>query len=762
MFQYFRNISRTGSKRTRSDLILIGILCCCLLSVSSVSAQSKSKPALKIPTGKHFFETELKTKHSQAWFRIPTECPAYGVLTIDYRVWGTDLHAAVEANAFENTGISILRAYSNSALPLGVQLDIKYKGSYGVPGLGKEPVAPQARLRKFFSSQSSYLHLFQVINSGDCIMKSQGMGMVSYRIRVADASGKILEWGDRYMQLSDQDLYPGDTASFSCIIDPLPQGKYTLQIVANLHSSESLDGWDAGPVIARTDIPIEVPINDPSSPGLSIPEIQPVLPLKLFPDEWYHWEEFLQTIQVHSLDTEPVSGKLALQMRGDSGFINVKLVSESGIGNAGWNINVIPNSNPKKLKKALNKNMELLTVYRPENAARFNLKADSIIRADIQEMKFMGITGVILPVYELLTPLEAEPLLMTMKYCRQENLKVIPVLYDNSITPALMEHYKTRLETERKKHKSSPPVPPEDMQIRNALNDWLEEFYRQYSSVLYRYDGKVPIYLNDTLSGEIYWGRPKEDFVARDTGFPAYLQEKYGEIYRLNLDWFSQYPDFPSIKMTDGYSPDSAMRMVYRMDRSGGLDLDIYRSRLNAQEYNKTITVLSKTVSSAMFGLFSDAIYGIESSRQPVYYSIQSGNWVAQRKGMLEEYILNKKSAGLEFFSYPLFTPEMDENYLVPYLEFRKFTPILLPEMVGICYIPNSPLGTYWESEGGWWGVPGVKARDYRRRNCLYNLLVRTHQTNALSGFSSWNDYRHFTRMTAIQKRELIDFLHSR
>ncbi len=707
-------------------------------------------PIPKMPVPQDFYQTILRAGKSEAWFRMPTQCDAYSIMTVDYTLKGGDPYAAVEANAFEETEKSVYLSAANSALPSGLKVRIHYKGSLPSQGLGYETDTSNPRFRKYFSSLSSYWHLFQVENLGNAIMKSQGLGMVSYRIKITDAQGKLVDWGGHYTQPAENDIYPGDTASFACLLDPLPAGEYKLHFSAYLHNSDSFDSWDAGAIVAETIFPIEVTNEINPQPGLAIPTYEETLRPPLFPREFYHWEEYLQVFQVHALDTSTLKGSLYLQVPGESRFFTIKLVTPYGVTNAGWRININPLSLKKDARKSLKKNKEFWVDYRPEITARFYPDATGRIKTDIREIKDSQATGVLLPVYRLTSPRESVPLQAALNACKKEGLKVVPILYADKYSQDLLNQYATESASEKTGKTVSPEKP--------AYIKWLKEFKKQWGSNLYSKEGKNWVLLRDFPEYDVEYGRHLEPYLNDASSFQAWTENKYEDAYRVNLDWHSDYRDFNQIRALDAYGTDSLHSAIYKEDSPGGRELDLYRSWRNASRFRELGDWTREEFSSLKTGISSEAVFGIISSERANYYSLSTDNWVAARAGLLPEFLLNQDTSGLSFILYRDLEPEIDTHKAASYLQEKGVQPVILHQFNGIKFFPYAPLPDTWVQRGGWWKREGAQCRDYRARKSVFSSLIQTNLSGAIPGFFSWNDYSQYSRITDIQKKELKSY----
>jgi len=701
------------------------------------------------PKAKDYFQTILRCSKSEAWFKMPVECDAYSIMTVEYTLKGGDPYAAVEANAFEDTEKSVYLSAANSALPSGLKLRIQYKGSVISEGLGYQTDTSNPALRRFFSSHSSYWHFFQVANNGDAVLKSQGLGMVSYRIKIINSEGKLIDWGGHYTQLADKDLYPGDTATFACLLDPLPAGKYELHLTAHLHNTEAFDSWDAGAIVAETVFPIEVTEEANPNSGFAVPDYEETLRPPLFPRDIYHWEEYLQVFQVHALDTSTIKGTLNLRVPGDTRFFTIKLVTPYGVTNAGWRIKINPPAIKKEEKKELKKNKELWVDYRPEITARFFPDAPQHIKKDIKEIKNNHATGVILPVYLLASDTEALPLQLALNACKKEGLKVIPILYSDKYHDALMQYYAKDSAKKEKENNN-----PEEEAFKKLVND----FEREWGSTLYSHDGKAWALFRDFPEYSVEYGRHQEAFLADDSGFQAWVKNKYEDTYKVNLEWGSDYRDFSQMKPLEAYGNDTLRSAVYKEGTPGGKELDLYRSWRNASQIKELSEWAGKEIPSLKSGISSEAIYGIESTERNNYYSLSTENWIAARAGLLTDYLLNKDTSGLGFILYRDIEPDIDTHKAVQSLNGKGIQPVVLHQFNGIRFFPYAPLPDIWVQRGGWWKRENAQCRDYRARKSLFKGLLEANLSGAIPGIYSWNDYSQFCRMTDIQLKEIKSY----
>lgn len=487
-------------------------------------------------------------------------------------------------------------------------------------------------------------------------------------------------------------------------------------------------------MVARLDLPVQVSNESNPVAGTLIPYPQNILSPPIFPHLFYHWEEFLQAFQVHALDNTKIAGQLFLPMSGESKFVVLKLITPRGLSCASWNIQVdsraeLAGLDSKLWRKSIFKNSHgfpiLATAYNPNSAARFTLNADSTIQADLKEMKNLGIDVLWTQLFPDSFSKDTLPLLTELKYCKKLGIQIIPSFSIDF---------------------------PSSAQVHN-----FETLFKKWGSLFYRTtDDKIPVNLFEDSAEEVVDDTSRLKDLGETTQFPNWLKEKYSEISSLNSSWKTSFKDFSEI------SPSN--EQIFQEWSPALSDWDSYRSLVRMERWSQMAQEIRQQHKNVLTGMKPFAVYGLDSTYDENYYSLYGFNWVSAREGLMPEYLFAKNSTRPDFLAYSSIGQSMDIAKIADYALAQKVTPFMLFEFNGTRFLPLSGFSADSERNNtiektGWWGLPSIYARDYRTRMALYPQLISAIEHGAIPGLYSWNDNTSFSRISDIQKQELLFYL---
>jgi hypothetical protein len=371
-----------------------------------------------------------------------------------------------------------------------------------------------------------------------------------------------------------------------------------------------------------------------------------------------------------------------------------------------------------------------------------------------------------------------QPTLTQLRLCRELKLKVIPSIYFRSLRKQLAEQTGVSLSAAGfglpARSRSIAPLDSKsfipgttnfasaeagqaegiidalDDKVSEAILKWFDNLYQPWHDIYYRIrTGYTAVNLCDEQSYGVWTERFAGGSDLDILGFQQWLQKKYQTIEMLNQIWNTQFISFIEIKPFVSLSPpftewSAALR-----------EWDAYRSLILTQEWGKVATALRKKYPKVICGTMPFTSYGIEGQPGKNYYSIYPFNWVGMRTGALAEHLFNKKLSDLDFIGYVYLGQDMDAKKITRYALDRNVTPLMLFEFNGTQFLKGLPNHPHWEQAGGWWGLPGIHARDYRARIALYPRWKAAIEAGGVAGFNSWNDYPSFSRITKVQEQEL-------
>ena len=733
-------------------LIFVSSLGTMSMGWCQVSLMTTPPPIVKSPPSQMFYETQLRVDRTVAWFRIPRIAPAYSIMTIDYSIAGYEVTSAVEANAFEITDKSVAKGLSSSALPQTFRFSFKYKGALPLTNTTTRSVLSEPRFLRYYDTNTPYLQRILLENTGRCIFKSRGLGMVSVRMRILDPTGKPVIPGWKYTQPIPEDMYPGDSTLLYFQLEPLPPGKYVLSFQLLIHNGSALHSWDAGQPVAETVTDIESLTPPVPVAGGSIPRnIDYPYPVT-FPDSFYSWEEDRQAIQIHALGKGEAKGQLFLRAPGRDRFVNVRLITEKGVANAGWNVKFpVPQIDKKDIAK-LRKNPTLLLDYRPEVAARFTPDVDSTLRTDLKTLKSLEPSGIFIPMYLLLDPVEKTPLLKTLEICRKQRLKIIPILFRDDQRNALLSWAQQQPTKQVKKSDKSESVP--DPTFSEILLKFYQKEVQPWNDLFYRHKGKTMVVLRDASSFGL-WERFPDLTETHNLLLQQWLKNRYVDTYKLNLEWDTQYKDFSEIKALDIFQQWDNPTSSFQEGKPVWKDLDLFRSEILARELRNEGTLLQKE-GIAWTGTLSDILYGVDSLENESPFAGERGRITAARAGQMEEpfWSIGKP----DFVGFYAFSNFDEIDSLARFVRNKNSQPLILTECGEMTWKYPATLNNLWTQVGGWWGIPKVEARDFRRPSNLFARLMEANRSEGIPGVFGWNRTNHLSWISDAQIQQIRDY----
>ena len=191
-----------------------------------------------------------------------------------------------------------------------------------------------------------------------------------------------------------------------------------------------------------------------------------------------------------------------------------------------------------------------------------------------------------------------------------------------------------------------------DPDFAKAAADVVDRLYESAKDVLYRTaDGKVPICLSGEQSYGYPWAKP---YPSRWGGgspqdvsaFRIWLNDKYGEIEKLNETWKTQYKGFEEIDP----SPICGVDIVDYPDpwKEWGPaieDFDLFRSKIHGEFWAKAVAEIKSRHPDVLCGM--NFYGGNASDAEPIYqafynwgvkdYRGKGVNWLARRSAVLPD-----------------------------------------------------------------------------------------------------------------------------
>lgn len=456
---------------------------------------------------------------------------------------------------------------------------------------------------------------FKITNIGNTIWKANGYG----RVTLADRLFPQVYIGS--------DMAPGDSITKSYPIHRIRHeggGENERRVVLDVSRNDTVHRHQT-----RTQLETILPDNNPGQNAIARAELDPTPVLDDF-------EELGHAFVRHKLDGNTITFKLPVQTPAWADRLVVRLIEGGAMRSA---------TVPLKVSQQL-----LHPAGKPNNRWTINGKPIFIlVNVPTEEIphlrEWYGTDNIVLAIDWTYNPKSA-----WMKAVREHGYKIFPysLLYvrlqmvSQMTGQPLMEGAPPEFNIQR--------VDALDPNFHNAMADVVDRLIETAGDVLFRTaDGKIPI----CLSGEQSYGFPWASHYPTRWGgstpsnvaaFRVWLQEKYGEIDKLNRHWKTSYKAFEEIDPT----PITTINPPDYTDpwKEWGPaieDFDIFRSKIHGEFWVRTVAEIKRRHPDVICGMNYVGDYA--SDDEIIYngyfdwgvkdYQGRPVNWMARRTACL-------------------------------------------------------------------------------------------------------------------------------